>query len=164
MVSKPLSVFLCAVDIPVLQFRWKLHLRPAHLTVAGASAIPPLPSGITIERIFVDFLRYVKEQVAQYIQDRHANGAQLWSILYPTMAVVLTTPNGWEGAQQQTMRSAAAKAGLVDTQGLHRIRFVSEAEVSVHSLFRLPVMTHEYTQAAILFAIDSGCISTWLEV
>jgi hypothetical protein len=98
--------------------------------VAEVSAIPPLPRGITVERIFADFLCYVKEQVAQYIQNSHGNGDQIWAVLYPTMAVVLTTPNGWEGAQQQLMRSAATKAGLVDTPGLHRIRFVSEAEVS----------------------------------
>jgi hypothetical protein len=96
--------------------------------------IPPLPAGITIEGIFTDFLRYVKEQVKEYIQNSHGNGDRIWSVLYTNMAVVLTTPNGWEGAQQQTMRSAAVKAGLVNIEGVQRIRFVSEAEVSDSSI------------------------------
>jgi hypothetical protein len=94
------------------------------------SVIPPLPSGTTIEGIFADFLRYVKDQVKEYIKNSHGNGDRIWTVLYPTMAVVLTTPNGWEGAQQQTMRSAAVTAGLVDPEGVRRVRFVSEAEVS----------------------------------
>lgn len=47
------------------------------------------------------------------------------------MYVILTTPNGWEGAQQQRMRQAAIKACLVDTNGGRRVRFVTEAEVRV---------------------------------
>jgi putative component of toxin-antitoxin plasmid stabilization module len=109
--------------------RWKLHLRPAHLTVATASAIPPLPAGTSVDIIFTDFLRYVKEQVQEYITISHGNGDRIWSVLHRNMTVVLTTPNGWEGAQQQRMRSAATKAGLVNAQGTQHIRFVSEAEV-----------------------------------
>jgi predicted transcriptional regulator len=45
------------------------------------------------------------------------------------MYVILTTPNGWEGAQQNRMRQAAIKAGLVDQEGGRRVKFVTEAEV-----------------------------------
>ncbi|KAF7293261.1 hypothetical protein HMN09_01204500 [Mycena chlorophos] len=48
------------------------------------------------------------------------------------MNIVLTTPNGWEHAQQQRMRDAAITAGLVDAAGGSRIRFVTEAEAAVH--------------------------------
>jgi hypothetical protein len=45
------------------------------------------------------------------------------------MYVILTTPNGWEGAQQNRMRAAAIEAGLVDKAEARRVRFVTEAEV-----------------------------------
>jgi hypothetical protein len=104
--------------------------------VTATSAIPPLPAGTTVDIIFTDFLRYVKQQVQEYITHGHGNGDQIWSILYPNMTVVLTTPNGWEGAQQQKMRTAATRAGLVNAQGARRIRFVSEAEVRTNPLIR----------------------------
>jgi hypothetical protein len=89
-----------------------------------------------VDIIFTDFLRYVKQQIQEFITQSHGNGDQIWSILYPTMTVVLTTPNGWEGAQQQKMRTAATRAGLVSAQGSRRIRFVSEAEVNACSIIR----------------------------
>jgi putative component of toxin-antitoxin plasmid stabilization module len=100
--------------------------------VATASAIPPLPAGTSVDIIFTDFLRYVKEQVQEYITISHGNGDRIWSVLHRNMTVVLTTPNGWEGVQQQRMRLAATKAGLVNAQSTQRIRFVSEAEVRDH--------------------------------
>jgi hypothetical protein len=143
--------------------RWKLHLRPPHVSIAGSSAIPPLPRGVTVDIILSDFLKYVKDQVQAYFSNSHGNGAEIWNILYPSMKVVLTTPNGWEGSQQQRMRAAAVAAGLVDARGSQRVRFVSEAEVcSASHIIRMRFITH--LQAAILFAIDSGCIGDWLTV
>jgi hypothetical protein len=139
-------VYWTLPELELNSCRWKLHLRPLHLSVANVSSIPPLPRGVAADTIFADFLGYVKKQIQAYLTNSHGNGATIWNVLYPTMKVVLTVPNGWEGSQQQRMRSAAVKAGLVDSQGSQRIRFVSEAE------------------AAILFAIDSGCIGDWLTV
>ena len=51
------------------------------------------------------------------------------------MYVILTTPNGWEGRQQNRMRQAAIKAGLVDHNGGQRVKFVTEAEVCLIVLF-----------------------------
>ncbi|KAF7291486.1 hypothetical protein MKEN_01483100 [Mycena kentingensis (nom. inval.)] len=123
---------------------FKLHLRPAHLPIIRGLQLPPLPVGLTLDRIFTDHLRYIKEQVKAYLTATYGSGGNIWDALSPTMYVILSTPNGWEGAQQNRMRQAAIAAGLVDAQGGRRIRFVTEAE------------------AAVLYAADSGNVEDWL--
>jgi hypothetical protein len=95
-----------------------------------------------VDDVFVDFLRYMIKRVRAVIEPKYANGKELWETLSPSMYIILTTPNGWEGVQQNRMRSAAIKAGIVDQDGGARIKFVTEAEVrtilprppEVHSL------------------------------
>nr|GAT46610.1 predicted protein [Mycena chlorophos] len=123
---------------------WKLHLRPSHLPIIRDLQVPPLPPNVTLDKVFIDFLRYIKEQIKKYITETYGSGGNLWDVLSPTMYVILTTPNGWEGAQQNRMRTAAIAAGLVDRDGGRRVRFVTEAE------------------AAILYAVDSGNVEDWL--
>lgn len=82
-----------------------------------------------MDGIFADHLGYVNRQVKEYITSTYGDGANIWITLSPTMYVILTTPNGWEGSQQNRMRQAAIKAGLVDAGGGQRVKFVTEAEV-----------------------------------
>jgi hypothetical protein len=46
----------------------------------------------------------------------------------------LTHPNGWEGAQQSMMRTAAVQAGLIpdNEDGHSYLSFVTEGEASLH--------------------------------
>jgi hypothetical protein len=114
----------------ILIRRFKLHLRPSHLPIIEGLDLPPIPSGLKADDVFAHFLGYVKRHVQDYIDTRYAEGAQIWSSLSPNMDVVLTTPNGWELAQQQRMRAAAETAGLASGEGSgKRVRFVTEAEV-----------------------------------
>lgn len=92
--------------------------------------LQPLTRGLTVDDVFAHFLKYIRIQLEAYISNQYGAGANIWASLSPTMFVVLTTPNGWEGKQQNRMRIAAIKAGLVDEDGGRRVRFVSEAEVS----------------------------------
>jgi hypothetical protein len=71
----------------------------------------------------------VNKQIQEYITTTYADGSNIWKALSPTMYIILTTPNGWEGSQQNRMRQAAIKGGLVDAEGGRRVRFVTEAEV-----------------------------------
>lgn len=109
--------------------RWKLGLRPDHLPLLKGLQLPELPSNVSIDQIFADFFSFVKLQIMLYISRSYADGANIWETLEPSMYFILTTPNGWEGAQQDRMRKAAIKAGLVDQNGGRRIKFVTEAEV-----------------------------------
>jgi len=77
----------------------------------------------------VEHLRYVKQQVQDYITTTYADGENIWRSLSPSMYVILTTPNGWEGSQQHRMRQATINGGLVDERGGRRVKFVTEAEV-----------------------------------
>ncbi|KDQ57912.1 hypothetical protein JAAARDRAFT_193396 [Jaapia argillacea MUCL 33604] len=123
---------------------WKLHLRPSHLSTIRGLKLHPLPKKISAEEVLTDYLRYIKEQVKEYITSTYGDGRAIWTSLSPSTFVILTTPNGWEGAQQNQMRQAAIRAGLVDADGGRRVRFVTEAE------------------AAVLYAIDGGCVGDWL--
>ncbi|KAJ7764838.1 hypothetical protein B0H16DRAFT_1718048 [Mycena metata] len=130
--------------VPAPSKEWKLLLRPAHLPIIKDLVLPPLPPNIQVDQIFTDHLSYIKDQVKAYITSTYGSGGDIWDILSPTMYVILTTPNGWEGSQQNRMRQAAIKAGLVDEEGGRRVKFVTEAE------------------AAVLYAADSGSVNDWL--
>ena len=114
--------------------RFKLYLRPQHTKTPTDDFLPRLPLNKTVEQVFGDFLRYLFECTRQYILETHAGGPQLWENLKGDVEFVLTHPNGWEGAQQAQMRTAAVYAGLIpDSQAGHaRIHFVTEGEASLH--------------------------------
>ena len=84
--------------------------------------------------VFADFLRYLLECAASYIQNTHANGPDLWNSVKSDIDYVLSHPNGWEGTQQSEMRRAAVLAGLVTDDGIghSRLSFVTEGEASLH--------------------------------
>ena len=77
-----------------------------------------------MDDVLVDYLRYMLKQVQVYFEPKYADGKKLWETLSPGMVVILSTPNGWEGAQQNRMRTAAIKAGVVDQNGGARVKFV----------------------------------------
>jgi hypothetical protein len=58
----------------------------------------------------------------------------MWRTLEDRTDIVLTHPNGWEGAQQSMMRTAAVQAGLIpdNEDGHFRLSFVTEDEASLH--------------------------------
>jgi len=107
---------------------FKLHLRPnASSNSSVTQKIPPLPKNKTVLDVFTDFLRYLYRCAQTFIQETHANGSILWESVEKRIEFVLTHPNGWEGAQQTQMRSAAVRAGLVPNpnEGRSRVRFVT---------------------------------------
>jgi hypothetical protein len=130
------GVYEMAEDEGWVKAEWfKLHLRPRSQSSPNISAeIPPLPPGKTVVQVFADFLRYLRDCAAFYIQDTHANGAELWESVKGDVDYVLSHPNGWEGAQQEMMRQAAALAGLIPNtpEGHGRVSFVTEGEASLH--------------------------------
>jgi hypothetical protein len=104
-------------------------LRPDYL-LPVVELGPGIPDDLdlSVEDILRDFLQYIKAGIERHFVDGHANGAGIWQEWAPTMTVVLTTPNGWEGQSQHRMRKAAIDSELV-TRG-SQIKFVTEAEVS----------------------------------
>jgi hypothetical protein len=114
---------------------FKLHLRSKVGAGKNVTAeIPPLPLNKTVVEVFADFLKYLFECASSYIQDTHANGADLWNSVKAQIDFVLSHPNGWEGTQQSEMRRAAVLAGLIpdNVSGHARLSFVTEGEASLH--------------------------------
>ena len=98
--------------------------------------------------VFGDFLAYLYKCARTYITDTHPDGQSLWSSFGDRIDIVLSHPNGWEGAQQTQMRKAAILAGLIpDTPaGRDRVHFVTEGEASLH------------------YCVDSGIASSCIKV
>jgi hypothetical protein len=85
-----------------------------------------------VDDVFADFLGYVARQLQAYVGPQYGDGHHLWSSLSPKMDVILTIPNGWGMYQQQRMRAAAKKAGLVSGEDCgKRVRCVTEGEVNM---------------------------------
>ncbi|CCM04628.1 uncharacterized protein FIBRA_06812 [Fibroporia radiculosa] len=119
---------------------FKLHLRPLAEVNApkspneSYSRMAPLPLRKTIVDVLADFMKYLFDCTRSYVTETHANDELLWASVKEHIDFVFSHPNGWGGTQQEKMRRAAIKAGLIpDTPaGRVRIQFVTEGEASVH--------------------------------
>lgn len=127
--------------------------------------LPPLPKGKSAVQVFGDYLGYLFRCTKNFIVDTHANGLSLWRAVEEELQVVLSHPNGWEGAQQTKMRRAAVYGGLIpDTDaGKARIRFVTEGEASLHACVlnglakeMLTVRTFPYSFSPTLISVIQG--------
>lgn len=116
--------------------RFKLHLAPKanEQAVVTALANNPLPKSLTVIDIFADLLRYLYRCTEDYFKQSYASGELLWVSLQNRTHFVLTHPNGWGGFQQNQMKEAAVKAGLVpDMDNANaNISFVTEGEASLN--------------------------------
>jgi hypothetical protein len=133
MVGKTLDAYPMYTHVDV---RFKLHLCPQNMRPSDIAEndLKPLPPGKTVVDIYADILKYLFECAQTYIRERHPNGDNLWNSLVRHAEIILSHPNGWDGAPQASMRRAAVAAGLVDqtTEGESRVHFVTEGEASLH--------------------------------
>ncbi|EGN97412.1 hypothetical protein SERLA73DRAFT_75099 [Serpula lacrymans var. lacrymans S7.3] len=61
------------------------YLRPAHLPIIRKLKLPDLPPKVTPDKIFTDFLRYIKAQIQASITCRLAGGDKKWKEFSPSM-------------------------------------------------------------------------------
>ncbi|KAG8752843.1 hypothetical protein FRC14_006669 [Serendipita sp. 396] len=152
--------------------RWfKLHLHPDSMKISdhpptyGSSTntspmkeIPPLPSNVSLTKVYSDFLRYMFGGFQAFFEDSTPNGASIWNRLSSDMIIVLTIPNGWDTRQQGFLKQAAQVAGMVqsDDDADFRIEFVSEGEASVH--YVLSKVNHRtWLKKDVMFVVtDAG--------
>lgn len=137
---------------------FKLHLHPAAMATPNSQRfeIPPLPIGVTIERVYADFMRYLLKNTQQFFEATVHNGKEIWGRVRDTIVIVLATPNGWELREQSTLRKAAIKASLVTEGNADQLlQFVTEAEASVH--YALANQSDEWLKEDTKFAVvDCG--------
>ena len=90
-----------------------------------------LPNGKSIVDLLADFIRYLFDSAIIHIKEAEPTGEVLWENFGPTVELVLTHPNDWEGHQQEVMRKAVVQAGIFDKEeALNRVSFVTEGEAS----------------------------------
>jgi hypothetical protein len=88
---------------------------------------------------YVDFMCYLLKHTKQFFETHVLQGEEEWRRHSPSMDVVIAHPNGWGIREQNFLRGAAITAGYTTLRNSHsQIKFVSEAEASVHfSIFQL---------------------------
>jgi hypothetical protein len=112
---------------------FKLHLHPEALRSNSPFELPKLPPKTTIDQILADWFRYILNCTRQFFCNRESEGEKYWNQLESTIEYAIVHPNAWEHPQQYRLRQAMVAAGLVPrAQAQTRVRFVTEAEASVH--------------------------------
>ncbi|KIM25125.1 hypothetical protein M408DRAFT_331413 [Serendipita vermifera MAFF 305830] len=150
--------------------KWfKLHLHPPSMkssnqpppygSISGTPGfeVPALPSAITIEEVYADFMKYLMVNVEDSFGQNVPNGVAIWKRLRDTMVVILTTPNGWDFTQQDVLRKAAIKAGLVsEDKAYDLLEFVTEGEASVHYVLAYSQSKAWLATDTLFAVIDAG--------
>lgn len=134
-------------------------LPPPYGSVTGSSTfeIPALPKGISINQVYVDFMRYLLANVQASFEETIPNGVVIWGRLKENMLVILTTPNGWDILQQAALRKAALEAGLVREAAAHQLlEFVTEGEASVHYALLYSQSKTWLSPRSMFAVIDAG--------
>ncbi|KAG8682335.1 hypothetical protein FRC09_016839, partial [Ceratobasidium sp. 395] len=112
---------------------FKLHLYPKEMLQKYNIKVTPLPTGISLEKVYADFMVYLMRHTRAYFQSRILEGADLWEELRDGMTIVLAHPNGWTIREQNFLRQAAIAAKYTtQAKGYTQIQFVNEAEASMH--------------------------------
>ncbi|KAG8700594.1 hypothetical protein FRC08_004616 [Ceratobasidium sp. 394] len=111
---------------------FKLHLHPSDMAPASGFKLEPLPAGLTVDQVYVDYFRYLFQHTRTFFQDHTFLGQDTWGSLHTSMDVVIAHPNGWGTREQGVLRTAAVEAGWsTPRRSQQQISFVSEAEASV---------------------------------
>jgi hypothetical protein len=100
-----------------------------------------------------DFFRYLLHCARSYIQETYTRGTALWIALEDGIEFIISHPNGWEGAQQASLRKAAIIAGLIpnSSAGHKRIHFVTEGEASLHFCIKNGLATDSLRASTCFF-------------
>ncbi|CAE7162684.1 unnamed protein product [Rhizoctonia solani] len=140
-----------------LSKHFKLHLHPDDLKTKHNLKLDALPPGVNLQQIYSDFLRYLLKHTKTYFEDRVLDGKRIWEKYSPKMEVILAHPNGWGIKEQVFLRSAAVSAGLAgDDTASSKIRFVTEAEASVHFCIHYANMKNVLKSGANFAVCDAG--------
>ncbi|KAJ1299641.1 hypothetical protein OPQ81_002630 [Rhizoctonia solani] len=120
-------------DEGMLVRHFKFHLHPTALRRRQDITLEALPEGITLPRIYTDFMAYLFAHTKKYFCEHILNGGKIWEEYHDDITIVLSHPNGWGTKEQGFLRRAAIAAKLVRSGNAHsNVQFVSEAEASVH--------------------------------
>ncbi|CAE6478213.1 unnamed protein product [Rhizoctonia solani] len=110
---------------------FKLFLHPPAMANYEDFNFEALPAGLTIETVYADIIRYLLEHTKKRINER--SDMEDWEELSRNITLVIAHPNGWGVQQQARLRSSVVMSGFIGgDDSVRRVRFVPEAEASVH--------------------------------
>jgi len=137
----------------------KLHLHPAQMSNSPISQeleIPPLPTGITIEQVYADMMKYMMENTQRFFEMTTADGAEIWARVRDAMVIMLVTPRIWGIPEEATLRKAAISASLITEENADQLlQFAPESESSMH--YALAQQPSNWLKMGVTFAvIDCG--------
>jgi len=92
---------------------------------------PDLLDGIPLSQIYSDYMAYLLVH-RNFFQERVIDVTTAWTNHFDSVDTIITHPNGWGIHEQVFLRKAAIAAGFPNENPTARIRFVTEAEASVH--------------------------------
>lgn len=95
-----------------------------------------LPYDVTLEQVYSDFIAYLSKNTRSFFEKKVLGGKAIWERLFPTMEIIIAHPNGWGTPEQGFLRKAARRAGMASKD--NQIKFVTEAEASVHFCLSTP--------------------------
>lgn len=138
---------------------FKLHLHPETMKESDmppaydstsnrppSFEIPPLPTGVGLQDVYSEFIKYLFEHTRNFFIDSTPNGNHIWERLQSKIVLIFCHPNGWDISQQAFLTQSAITAGVVSSKDADgRLEFVTEGEASVH------------------FAVEQTPSTSWLE-
>jgi hypothetical protein len=119
--------------------------------------IPPLPSGVTLKKVYKHFLKYLWDHAQNFFKENTVDGERIWERLGSSCLIVLATPNGWDTTQQGFLKQAVIDAGIVQKeQTEERLFFVTEGEASVHYALHYSQSRSWMNQGSMFAVTDAG--------
>ncbi|QRV92559.1 hypothetical protein RhiJN_20577 [Ceratobasidium sp. AG-Ba] len=74
---------------------FKLHLHPSDMRARHDLELDPLPEGVSLRKIYADFLGYLFKHTRSYFELHIVDGALIWENYHTKMEIVIAHPNGW---------------------------------------------------------------------
>lgn len=101
--------------------------RTLATSLPSYASVLALPSDVSLENIYTDFLTYVLKHTKQHL--KADTGSDPWT---PDAEIIIAHPNKWGKTQQDFLMQVAVASGFVEDSdyGRSRIYFVEEAEAS----------------------------------
>ncbi|KAG8830669.1 hypothetical protein FRC17_004503 [Serendipita sp. 399] len=131
--------------------------RSPHEQPSREMDIPPLPSNVPVLAVYRDLIRYMFEVTRRFFIEGTPNGADIWARLYAKAIVVFCIPNGWDINQQEFLRKAVIKSGIMSRADAEiRVDFVTEGEASVHYALTHSSRGQWLKRGSLILVMDAG--------
>jgi hypothetical protein len=119
--------------------------------------IPPLPSGVTLKKVYKHFLKYLWDHAQDFFKNNTVDGERIWERLGSSCFIVLATPNGWDTTQQGFLKQVVIDAGIIQKEQTEdRLFFVTEGEASVHYALHYSQSRSWMNQGSMFAVTDAG--------